>query len=74
MINSNKPDRKPNKWLSLIGIPFQMGITIVAFAYLGSWLDEKYPNPNNTYNIVFTMLGVGIALYNVVRQVNQINK
>jgi len=51
-----------------------MGIIIVGFAWLGTWLDEKYPNENNIYNIIFTMLGVFIALYNVIRQVNQLNK
>jgi len=51
-----------------------MGIIIVGFAWLGGWLDKKYPNPNELYFIIFTMLGVGIALYNVIRQVNQLNK
>jgi len=74
MSNSNKQDKSPNKWLALINIPFQMGIIIVGFAWLGGWLDKKYPNPNELYFIIFTMLGVGIALYNVIRQVNQLNK
>lgn len=74
MSDNNKQDKSPNKWLALINIPFQMGIIIVAFAWLGKWLDEKYPNPNELYFIIFTMLGVGIALYNVIRQVNQLNK
>nr|WP_202390803.1 AtpZ/AtpI family protein [Flavobacterium sp. Sd200] len=60
--------------MALINIPFQMGIIIVGFSWLGNWLDEKYPNPNGIYRIIFTMLGVGIALYNVIRQVNQLNK
>ena len=74
MSDSNKQDKSPNKWLALINIPFQMGIIIVGFAWMGSWLDKKYPNPNELYFIIFTMLGVGIALYNVIRQVNQLNK
>lgn len=73
MIN-NKQDKKPNKWLVLISIPTQMGLIIFLFSKLGSWLDEKYPNDNELYFIIFTMLGVAIALYNVVRQVNQLNK
>lgn len=63
-----------NKWLALINIPFQMGIIIFAFAFLGNWLDEKYPNPNDLYVKILTLLGVFIALYNVIRQVNQLNK
>jgi F0F1-type ATP synthase assembly protein I len=51
-----------------------MGLIIFLFSKLGSWLDEKCPNDNELYFIIFTMLGVAIALYNVVRQVNQLNK
>ena len=73
-MKDNNQDKKPNKWLALINIPFQMGVIIVGFAWLGGWLDEKYPNPDGIYEIIFTMLGVAIALYNVIRQVNQLNK
>jgi F0F1-type ATP synthase assembly protein I len=72
-MSDNKPDKRPNKWLALINIPFQMGIIIVAFSWLGKWLDGRYPNENEIWFIIFTMLGVGIALYNVVRQVNKLN-
>ncbi len=50
-----------------------MGIIIVAFSWLGKWLDGKYPNENNIWFIILTMAGVGIALYNVIRQVNKLN-
>jgi hypothetical protein len=70
-----KPPKKPlNRWLALINIPFQMGIVIFLFAYFGQWLDEKYPNPHRLYTKIITMLGVAISLYNVIRQVNQLNK
>ena len=35
-------DSKPNRWLSLINIPIQMGVTIYLFHLLGTWLDTKY--------------------------------
>lgn len=63
-----------NKWLMLINIPLQMGIIIFLCSWFGSWLDTKTNNTNSTYQIIFTLLGVGVALYNVVRQVNQLNK
>ncbi|PHK16585.1 F0F1-ATPase subunit [Nostoc linckia z15] len=72
--NNNEQRRQRYKWLALINIPIQMGIIIFAFAWLGGWLDEKYPNPNKLYTIILTLAGVFIALYNVIRQVNQINK
>ena len=64
--------KKANKWLQLISIPAQMGIVIFLFAYLGQYLDEKYKSEN--YVKIFTVVGVFLAMYNVIRQVNQLNK
>jgi len=70
-----EPNKKPyNKWLALINIPIQMGVIIFLFAYLGAWLDENYPNPKLYYNKILIMVGVFLAMYNVYRQVNEINK
>ena len=67
--------RQPNsKWMALINIPFQMGSIIFAFAWLGTWLDEKYQNKDGLFVKVLTLVGVFIALYNVIRQVNDLNK
>lgn len=63
-----------NKWMVLLNIPFQMGIIIVGFSYLGSWLDEKYQNKDNLYLKISTLVGVFIAMYTVIRQVNKLNK
>ncbi|WP_396180937.1 AtpZ/AtpI family protein [Flavobacterium sp.] len=71
MTQSNKS--KPlNKWIQLISIPAQMGMVIFLFAYLGQYLDEKYQSEN--YVKIFTIVGVFLAMYNVIRQVNQLNK
>lgn len=70
-----KPNnRQPTKWLALINIPIQMGAIIFLFAYLGDWLDENHPSPKVYYNKILVMVGVVLALYNVIRQVNEINK
>lgn len=66
---ANKP---LNKWLQLISIPAQMGVVIFLFAYLGQYLDEKYQSEN--YVKIFTVVGVFLAMYNVIRQVNELNK
>ena len=69
-----QPKTQRNKWLALSSIPTQMGIVIFLFAYLGQWLDEKYTNSGNWYTKTCTIIGVFLSLYNVIRQVNQINK
>jgi F0F1-type ATP synthase assembly protein I len=50
-----------------------MGLIILGFSYIGGWLDEKYPNTEGYFLKGITMLGVFVALYNVVKQVNQLN-
>lgn len=72
--NQDSNNRKPNKWLALINIPIQMGVIIFLFASLGQWLDEHHPSPKIYYVKVLVILGVFLALYNVYRQVNEINK
>jgi membrane protein insertase Oxa1/YidC/SpoIIIJ len=75
-METNKDPKKNNynKWLALINIPIQMGVIIFLFSYLGSWLDENHPNPKVYYVKILVMVGVFLALYNVIRQVNGINK
>ncbi|MFY7757928.1 MULTISPECIES: AtpZ/AtpI family protein [Flavobacterium] len=68
------PKKQPNRWLALINIPIQMGIIIFLFSLLGQWLDGKYPNSNNWYTKGITVLGVFVAMYNVLRQVKEIDK
>jgi hypothetical protein len=65
--------RHPNKWLALINIPIQMGVIIYAFSVLGGWLDMNFPNKNNIYIKVITIVGVAIAFYNLNRQLKDIN-
>ncbi|MFC4738453.1 AtpZ/AtpI family protein [Flavobacterium ponti] len=73
-MNPNNKKKQPNKWLALINIPIQMGIIIFLFSFFGKWLDERFPNTSNIYIKISVLLGVGLALYNVIRQVNQLNK
>jgi len=74
-MNDNRPDKKQrNKWIALISIPAQMGVVIFLFSWFGSWLDGHYGNIKNPNQILFTLIGVFLSLYNVIRQVNQLNK
>lgn len=72
---TNKPTHnKYNKWLALINIPIQMGVIIYLFSYCGDWLDQNHPSPKVYYVKLLVIIGVFLALYNVYRQVNEINK
>ena len=72
-MEDNSPKKSTSKWVIFMNIPFQMGIIIFAFTYLGMWLDEKYTD-SSIFTIVLSLLSVFIALYNVIRQVKNINK
>nr|WP_315200364.1 AtpZ/AtpI family protein [uncultured Flavobacterium sp.] len=75
MPTNNSPKKNNyNKWLALINIPIQMGVIIFLFSYLGNWMDENCPSTKVYYVKVMVMIGVFLALYNVIRQVNEINK
>ncbi|MWB93823.1 F0F1-ATPase subunit [Flavobacterium sp. GA093] len=68
----NKNNR--NKWIVFVNIPFQMGIIIFLFCYVGIKLDEKYSNGGSVWTIILSLLSVFLALYNVIRQVKNLNK
>ena len=73
----DSPDPNNNqykKWLTFINIPFQMGIVIFVFVEIGLWLDEKYPNNFSVYTIICAFSSIFISLYNVLRQIRNLNK
>lgn len=71
---SQKP--QPKKQLKnaaiLSGIGIQMGITIYLFVKLGKWLDINYNNGDKLYIIIFTLVGVGISIYVLIKLLNRI--
>jgi F0F1-type ATP synthase assembly protein I len=65
--------KKRNRYLELMGIAAQMGATIFLGAYLGKWLDARYPSQKQWYTITCTLAAVALSLYVVLKQVNKIN-
>ncbi len=66
---SQKP--QPKKQLKnaaiLSGIGIQMGVIIYVFVKLGKWLDINYNNGDKLYIIIFTLAGVGISMYTLIK-------
>ncbi len=71
--NKNRPKKKLDTWIKFSNIGLQMAIIIGLMAYLGVWLDGKYPNKYSVYTIILSLIGVFAALYNVFRQVRNMN-
>jgi ATP synthase protein I len=70
-MDSNK--KQANKWLVFMNIPFQMGLIIFLGVMLGQWLDEKFKLEGSILTIIFSLLAVFTALYNIIRQVNKMS-
>jgi len=51
-----------------------MGIIIAAGVFLGIWLDGKFPNNFSGFTIGISLLGVFIALFQVIRKVSRMSK
>ena len=77
-MKEKKPEKKSNSSLKNIaiftGIAAQMGVTIFAGAYLGKWLDVKYPADKKWFTMTFTILGVVVSLYSLIKQLNKFNE
>jgi F0F1-type ATP synthase assembly protein I len=74
MSNKDSSPKKPLKnTLVLTGVAIQMGVIIYLFVLLGKWLDTQYNNGAKLYVIIGTLLGVGISLYLVIKQLNKLN-
>lgn len=65
----NQPDKPVNKYIYFSSIVFQMAITITIAAYIGQWLDEKYPNDCSLFTVILSLLGVFGSLYLVIKRV-----
>jgi F0F1-type ATP synthase assembly protein I len=73
-MSKNKTNDPLNKYLEFVNIAFQMGIIIAAGVLLGIWLDKKFPNDFSGFTIGVSLLGVFIALYQVIRRVMKMSK
>ncbi|MCB0383037.1 MAG: AtpZ/AtpI family protein [Psychroserpens sp.] len=56
----------------LSGIGIEMGVIIYLFVMLGKWLDASYTENGKLFIVICTLLGVGISLFVVVKQLNRI--
>jgi len=61
------------KIIRFTSIPFEMFIIIFSFYKLGVWLDEKHPDSNNIYSIVFILSGVFVSMGYIIWRVKKLN-
>lgn len=74
MITKKKQPKNTNQWLVFTTMPVQMGVTIYVFYKIGEWLDKKCLIMDNWGTKIVTLLGIFVALYQIISQVNKLSK
>ena len=71
----NKKNKKkpPKRFIVLIAVASQMGITIFLGATLGKFLDAKYQTEKAWFTIALTLFALLISLYSVLQTLNKLN-
>jgi F0F1-type ATP synthase assembly protein I len=65
--------KQVNTYARYTGLFFQMFVIIGVFAFAGSWLDENQSTKQPYYTAALALIGVVIAIYQVLKEVNQLN-
>ncbi|WP_156133178.1 AtpZ/AtpI family protein [Lacinutrix sp. Hel_I_90] len=71
---TQKPKKQLNNYIKFTTIAFQMIATIGLLSFVGWWLDSKFPNNYSAYTVIFSLLGVFLAIYQVIKQVIDMSK
>jgi len=71
--NKKNKKKQPKRFIVLIAVASQMGITIFLAANLGKFLDAKYQTEKAWFTIVLTLFGLLISLYSVLQTLNKLN-
>ncbi len=77
MTKSKDPSKKNkprNNYLRFTGAAIQMGVVIGLGAWGGISLDKHYQTSNKVFTIILTLLGVGISLYLIIKEVINMSK
>lgn len=71
--NKKNKKKQPKRFIVLIAVASQMGITIFLGATLGKYLDAKYQCSKPWFTIVFTLAALVASLYSVLKTLKKLN-
>lgn len=64
-----------NRYIQLTGIAFEMMAIMFVFIWLGKKGDEKWGAEDSSLFTLFgTLLGLGVSLYVILKQLNRLNE
>ena len=71
--NKKNKKKQPKRFIVLIAVASQMGITIFLGATLGKFLDAKYQTEKAWFTSALTLFALLISLYSVLQTLNKLN-
>jgi ATP synthase protein I len=71
MSKNRSPRKQPNQFLRFSNLGIQMGVIIGLSTWGGMKLDEHFGTRKPYITIVLSLLGIGAALYVVIRDVTK---
>ena len=71
--NKKNKKKQPKRFIVLIAVASQMGITIFLGTSLGKYLDAKYQGERPWFTITLTLFALLISLYSVLQTLNKLN-
>lgn len=69
-----KTKKQLNNYARYSSLVIQMVAIIGVGAFVGVKLDEKYPNKNNLFTLILTLLAVIASMYYVIRRIIAVTK
>ncbi|MGB0175812.1 MAG: AtpZ/AtpI family protein [Owenweeksia sp.] len=66
--------RQLNTYARYSSLGIQLAVIVGGGAWLGSWLDEKYPSNRKWFTLGCVLVSLVFAIVYVVRQLNSMNK
>ncbi|MET3113425.1 F0F1-type ATP synthase assembly protein I [Pedobacter sp. CG_S7] len=69
--NANKEENTSSSMVKYSGMGFQMLATIGLFAFIGHKIDQHQQNKKPIFTAIFSLLGVILSLYQVIKQLNK---
>lgn len=61
--NQSKRQKQFSAYAKYSSLAIQMGVAIGGFTWLGTYLDDSQSNDKPIWTIVFSLLGIAVALY-----------
>ena len=66
-----KMKNKKKEYIKYTNIVFQMGVIIGGGTYLGHYLDTLNENDNKLWTIIFSLLSIAVALYQIINSLKK---